>query len=125
LPDTFLEVAAETGALLPIGRWALRQACRQAASWQQRGPLSLHVNLHAIEVADHMLESSVRDVLTDEVQSILREEVPAFPIAHTLVAFAHHRRVRGLELDLSGRLFTLERVHLDPSLPQPAGRPPL
>ncbi|HEV8630259.1 MAG TPA: EAL domain-containing protein [Thermoanaerobaculia bacterium] len=66
LPETFLQAAAETGTLVPIGRWALREACRQVASWQRWGPLSLHFNLHAVELADRMLESEVRDALAVE-----------------------------------------------------------
>ena len=66
LPESFLEAAAETGALVPIGRWALREACRQAVSWQARAPLTLHFNLHAVELAGGVLEDDVRDTLAEE-----------------------------------------------------------
>ena len=37
MPDRFIEIAEETGAILPIGRWVLRQACREAARWLEAG----------------------------------------------------------------------------------------
>ena len=32
-PDAFIEVAEDTGLIVPIGEWVLRQACRDAADW--------------------------------------------------------------------------------------------
>ena len=50
LPEEFIELAEETGLIVPIGAWALEQACRQTAEWQHRrrpgdGPLAVGVNL--------------------------------------------------------------------------------
>src|SRR6185503_8057385 len=48
-PATFVPVAEDTGLIVPLGRWVLREACRQAHEWQQRfqgpRPLTLSVNL--------------------------------------------------------------------------------
>lgn len=45
-PDQFLSVAEETGAIVPIGEWVIRNACDHAREWNDKGyPLSVIVNL--------------------------------------------------------------------------------
>jgi len=48
-PIEFIPVAEDTGLIVAIGRWVLREACRQNAEWQQAGlrPLRVAVNLSA------------------------------------------------------------------------------
>jgi len=48
-PIEFIPVAEDTGLIVAIGRWVLREACRQNAEWQQVGlrPLRVAVNLSA------------------------------------------------------------------------------
>lgn len=49
--DEIVPIAEETGLILPIGQWVLREALRQLAEWQKRYPdnesLHMHVNLSA------------------------------------------------------------------------------
>ncbi|MBT1072588.1 putative bifunctional diguanylate cyclase/phosphodiesterase [Pelotalea chapellei] len=45
-PDQFLAVAEDTGAIVPIGEWVIRNACDHAREWNDKGyPLSVIVNL--------------------------------------------------------------------------------
>lgn len=46
-PERFIPVAEDTGLIIPIGRWAMRQACRQWVSWHKAGlnPPTISVNL--------------------------------------------------------------------------------
>ncbi|MGC9668432.1 putative bifunctional diguanylate cyclase/phosphodiesterase [Planosporangium sp. 12N6] len=52
-PATFVPLAEETGLIVPIGRWVLGEACRQAGAWnagRAGQPLTVSVNLSARQV---------------------------------------------------------------------------
>jgi diguanylate cyclase (GGDEF)-like protein len=58
-PMQFIPLAEETGLIVPIGRWVLREACAQNMAWQRRGlrPVSMAVNLSPRQFADaHLLQ---------------------------------------------------------------------
>lgn len=60
-PGQFIPVAEDCGLILPIGRWVLREACRQAMTWLESGlpHITVAVNISAIEFRDeHFLESA-------------------------------------------------------------------
>ena len=46
-PSKFIPVAEETGLIVPLGAWALKEACTAAAHWPQ--PLKIAVNLSAVQ----------------------------------------------------------------------------
>jgi diguanylate cyclase (GGDEF)-like protein/PAS domain S-box-containing protein len=63
-PDTFIPVAEETGMIVPLGRWVLRTACRQAREWNSLGhALTVSVNLSAREFQDPALAADVAHIL--------------------------------------------------------------
>ena len=50
-PGQFIPIAEDCGLIVPIGRWVLREACRQARAWQIAGlPLCIAVNISAVEL---------------------------------------------------------------------------
>jgi diguanylate cyclase (GGDEF)-like protein len=65
-PDTFLSVAEETGQLIPITRWLLRETTRQAAQWAAEGlPLRMAVNISARHFSAETLVRDVRSALRE------------------------------------------------------------
>ncbi|MDQ1386230.1 MAG: hypothetical protein QOG65_3609, partial [Actinomycetota bacterium] len=66
-PAAFLEIAEETGLIVPIGAWVLHEACSQTARWcaelPHKSPLSIAVNLSARQLNDPELVSIVDSVL--------------------------------------------------------------
>ncbi len=65
-PDQFIPVAEDSGLILPIGAWVLRQACKQARLWQQQGhivPISVNVSPLQFQHADFY--SWLDDVLSE------------------------------------------------------------
>jgi len=65
--EEFLTVAEETGLIVPIGAWVLREACAQAASWiaesTDHAALAVSVNVSARQLADDDLVSIVQEAL--------------------------------------------------------------
>ncbi|RYF05582.1 MAG: EAL domain-containing protein, partial [Oxalobacteraceae bacterium] len=66
-PDRFINLAEETGLIVPIGAWVLRTACRQHSDWQDAGygPLRVGVNLSARQFADPGLLRQIERVLEE------------------------------------------------------------
>ena len=67
-PKKFIPLAEETGLIVPLGEWVLREACRQMAVWQRqysmKTPLSISVNLSSRQMVPGIVEI---------VKGILRE----------------------------------------------------
>ncbi|HYJ41129.1 MAG TPA: EAL domain-containing protein [Steroidobacteraceae bacterium] len=66
-PQQFVPIAEECGLILPIGRWVLREACRQLRTWQDEGlaPLRIAVNVSAVELRHKDFVEGVRQCLSD------------------------------------------------------------
>jgi diguanylate cyclase (GGDEF)-like protein len=64
-PHEFLPEAERTGAIVPIGAWALDHGCRQMAVWHDAGgaALKLDVNLSARQFADPGLTAQVKQIV--------------------------------------------------------------
>jgi diguanylate cyclase (GGDEF)-like protein len=66
-PLSFVPLAEETGLILPLGRWVLESACRQARAWQDARPdgesLFMSVNISARQFAQPELVDQVKEIL--------------------------------------------------------------
>ena len=68
-PSEFVPVAEETGLIIPIGTWVLREACRQMAAWQQKyphiRPLTVSVNMSGRQFAQPDLPEMIQRILQE------------------------------------------------------------
>jgi diguanylate cyclase (GGDEF)-like protein/PAS domain S-box-containing protein len=66
-PSQFVPIAEDCGLIIQIGRWVLREACRQARAWQAAGlpPLPISVNVSAVEFRDKGFVECVRGILSE------------------------------------------------------------
>lgn len=66
-PGLFIPIAEETGLIVPIGRWVLRRACREAKRWSdERGlPVRISVNLSGRQLQEPGIVDDVRQALAD------------------------------------------------------------
>ena len=64
-PAEFLSLAEETGLIMPMGEWVLRQACVHNKAWQANGgsPLSVAINLCARQFQHQDLPNLIKEVL--------------------------------------------------------------
>jgi len=62
-PAVFIPVAEETGAILEIGDWVLRTACREAASWTR--PLSVAINVSAVQLYNANFVKELHEILLE------------------------------------------------------------
>ncbi|GLK76671.1 diguanylate cyclase [Methylopila jiangsuensis] len=62
-PDVFIPLAEDTGAIIALGEWVLREACRAAAGWDERLSIAVNVSPVQFRVAN----------LADQVSAILAE----------------------------------------------------
>jgi diguanylate cyclase (GGDEF)-like protein/PAS domain S-box-containing protein len=66
-PAEFIEIAEDTGLILPIGEWVLRESCRQFAAWRatmgERAPRRISVNLSRNQLQLPNLPQTIRQIL--------------------------------------------------------------
>jgi diguanylate cyclase (GGDEF)-like protein len=105
-PLEFIPLAEETGLIVPIGRWVLQQATRQAAEWQNRSPLGrlrMSVNVSVRQFQHPDLVGDVADALH---KSALDPSLLTLEITESLFAQDTDETTRKIELlkDLGVRL---------------------
>jgi EAL domain-containing protein (putative c-di-GMP-specific phosphodiesterase class I) len=93
-PVEFIPVAEETGLIVPIGEWVLRQACVEAATWPRQ--VAIAVNLSPVQFKSRKLVQAITDALREsglaperlelEITELvlLQESEGAFAVLHQL-----------------------------------------
>jgi diguanylate cyclase (GGDEF)-like protein len=127
-PADFVTVAEETGLIIPMGRWALDEACRQVYAWQEElawdEPLGLSVNLSVRQFGQIDLVRNVAAVLKEtqlSPQSLHLEitESAIISQSHPAVNIIHDLRALGVAIHLDdfgtgySSLSYLHRIPLD------------
>jgi diguanylate cyclase (GGDEF)-like protein len=125
-PTQFVPIAEDCGLILPIGRWVLREACRQARGWQEAGLpfIRISVNVSAAEfrattflaevsatLKETGLEARYLDLELTESALMLRAESSA-AILHSLKAMGVHLAVDDFGTGYSS-LSYLQRFPID------------
>jgi diguanylate cyclase (GGDEF)-like protein/PAS domain S-box-containing protein len=66
-PSEFIPLAEETGLIVPIGEWTVRQACRQHERWRKQGlpPIRIAVNVSVKELYDHRFAARIEEILAE------------------------------------------------------------
>ena len=107
MPTDWIDLAEESGDIVPIGRWILHEACRQAREWQirlARPDLRISVNLSARQFREHDVVATVRSIL-DETglppATLMLEITESGLMRHTQATINRLGALRGLGVHLA------------------------
>ncbi len=65
-PDAFIPMLEDTGLIVEVGQWVLRQACAQGAAWRKAGfPIGMAVNVSGRQLDTDQLIGDIEDALSD------------------------------------------------------------
>jgi diguanylate cyclase (GGDEF)-like protein len=99
-PDDFVPLLEETGLIVEVGRWVMREACRQGAEWRESGR---EVGV-AVNVAARQLD---RDEFVDEVKQALSES--GLPPEHLTIEITETTIMANAE-ETAGRLAAIKET---------------
>ncbi|MDR9853584.1 EAL domain-containing protein [Paenibacillus sp. VCA1] len=105
-PDEFIPIAEETGLIVPIGEWVLRNACMQIKEWHKKGfpQISVSVNLSVRQFEQNNLFNTVKNILkrTDLSPEFLHLEVTENQIIkNTDVTLRTMEQLKGLGINIA------------------------
>ncbi|WP_426128300.1 putative bifunctional diguanylate cyclase/phosphodiesterase [Pararhizobium sp. PWRC1-1] len=128
-PADFIPLAEESGLIVPIGEWVLRQACKDAASWS--ADISVAVNLSPLQFKSQTLAHTVISALSDAGLPASRLELEITESVlltdnDTALATLHHIRSLGVRIAMDDfgtgysslsylRLFPFDKIKIDQS----------
>jgi len=66
-PSDFISIAEDSGLIVPLSKWVLSEACRQAAAWQAQGlpAICISVNVSAIDFRQHDFVEGITQILRE------------------------------------------------------------
>ena len=65
-PDDFIPLLEETGMIVEVGRWVLREACAQGAAWRKAGyPIGMAVNVSGRQLDSDQVIADIETALSD------------------------------------------------------------
>ncbi len=105
-PDSFIPLAEDTGLIVPLGRWVLRESCQQLRAWQLQIPstssLTISVNLSVHQLAHEDIIGDVRAAIEDASldASTLTLEITETTLMHD-TELTRHRLAQLRELGVS------------------------
>ncbi len=100
-PNEFMAVAEETGLIVPIGRWVLREACRRAKRWPR---LALHVNISGQQLQHPSLIETLRSVLPEHdlpASTLVLEITESVLMQQTDTMLTHLKALKTLSVRLA------------------------
>ena len=112
-PADFIPLAEATGLIIPIGRWALNEACRQAAAWQalsafdtDAGPaeFKIGVNISGLQIQHPDMVETVRGALRESglpASTLTLEITESVMLRDTEATLARLRELKELGLSLA------------------------
>jgi diguanylate cyclase (GGDEF)-like protein len=106
MPGSFIAIAEDSGLVVPMGEWVIREACQQAVAWQKAGlpNMVMAVNLSALQFKRGNLEDTLVSALLDSgldpslLELELTESILIKDTDHVLQTV---RRLKNLGLKLS------------------------
>jgi diguanylate cyclase (GGDEF)-like protein/PAS domain S-box-containing protein len=107
-PERFIRVAEESGLIVPLGEWAMEQACRQLAAWGQAVPTAAHLQVHVNVSGAQLLQNDFVDRVLDIVhrtgvrpQQVALEVTESMLIDGLSVAVPNLRKLHDAGLHIS------------------------
>ncbi|HWP72226.1 MAG TPA: EAL domain-containing protein [Gemmatimonadaceae bacterium] len=107
-PSRFISLAEETGLIIPLGRWVLKEACEKAREWRTRfsgrRPLQISVNISVRHFQDPTLLQDVQEALNDsgvEPWSLTLEITESVLMHSSEATLARLRALKALGLKLA------------------------
>jgi diguanylate cyclase (GGDEF)-like protein/PAS domain S-box-containing protein len=127
-PNEFIPIAEQTGLIVPIGRWVIEQACRDAREWRTQlggvAPQSVAVNISGRQIPDPSLFDDIQDALSRSElppSALMLELTESVLLTHTDETLSVMHRLKaigvGLALDDFGTGYSslsyLQRLPID------------